>query len=56
MVNGALSWMNGSEWGWWGIILGGWVMLVGKYFGWVVVGRSEWGWLHCLIMTYQNYV
>ena len=41
----------------WSIILGGW-RLVEHYFGSVGldgalfwVGRGEWGWVHCLIMS-----
>ena len=38
-VYGALFCVGGVEWGW-----------AGHYFGWVGVVRSEWGWMHCLIM------
>ena len=42
--------MSGGKWD---IILGGWGRL-GKYFWWVVVSGDEWGWLHCLVMSFGN--
>ena len=41
-VGRTLVWVAG--WGW-----------VKKYFGWVEMGGSDRGWVHCLIIPYLNF-
>ena len=48
---GALFWVGGC---WQDIILGGWGW-VKKYFGWVEMGGSDRGRVHCLIIPYLNF-